>query len=180
MHEKAILIEHRVDQSHYNAVRTYYMYRQNTGRTKFLVCILLASLFLLVLSDTAYGFPFFKLLGLIGIIIMAGVYSWISIDARRFETYARDIMNKKQELVLTGKGLSAKWKGLNVEEKFDWTEIDYVYEDDSYFFIFLDRYSVIVISKIELKDPTVAEVRRLFENHVKLVSDVSGFKHKNI
>ncbi|MDD3168639.1 MAG: YcxB family protein [Eubacteriales bacterium] len=177
MREKEILIVHKVDQSHYNALRTYYMYRRKTERTKLMVIILLASLLLLVLSETAFGFPFFKLIGLTGVGVMAIMYSWISIDARRLEKYAQDIVNRKQELTLTSEGLSAKWKGLKVEEKYSWSELDYVYEDDFYFFLFLDRYSVIIISKIELKDPIGKEVRKLFESHVKLVSDITGYRY---
>jgi len=180
MREKSILLEHKVYQSHYNALRNYYMYRRTPTRTKVMVCILLASLFLLILSETAYGFPFFKLIGLFGFVVIAAMYSWISIDARRLEKYAHDIVNKKQELTMTSEGFSAKWKGLIGEEKYSWTEIDHVYEDDTYFFLFIDRYSVIIIAKLEFKEHRVKEIRSLIENNAKLESDVTGFKYKNI
>lgn len=180
MREKEILVEHRVDQSHYNALRVYYMYRRTTGRTKIMVCILLPSLLLLILSGTAYSFPFFKLIGLSGMLVLAAMYSWISIDARKLEKYAQDIVNRKQEVTLSKEGFTAKWKGLDAEEKYKWSEISYVYEDDSYFFLFIDRYSVVVITKLELKEPRVKEIRSLIENNVEYVSDVTGYKYKNI
>lgn len=180
MQKKDILVEHRVDQSHYNALRVYYMYRRATGRTKFMVSILLTSLILLILSETAYSFPFFKFIGLFGMLILVAMYSWISIDARKLEKYAQDIVNKKQGVTLTQEGFTATWKGLNAEEKYKWAEIDYVYEDDSYFFLFIDRYSVIILAKLELKDPIVKEIRALIENNTNYVSDVTGFKHRKI
>jgi len=178
MGEKEIYIEHKLESSHYNALRVYYLYRRKLERTKIMVCILLASLFLLILSDTAYGFPFFKLIGLTGMICIAVMYSWISIDARRLEKYARDIVNKKQEIIITSKGFSAKWNGSRGEEEYSWGEIDYVYEDDAYFFLFIDLHSVVVISKVVIKEQQLKDIRRCIEGNVKYVSDVTGFEHK--
>lgn len=184
MKEKEILIEFTLDKPDYNALRTYYMYKRTPTRTKIMVCLLLASLLLLILSEAAYAFPYFKPIGLCGILAITCIYSWISIEARRLEKGVQELIGKKQETRLTDEGFTVKWKGSGRFEEYCWDEIDYVFEDDSYFFLFINRYSVIIISKLEMKlgkkEFKIKEIHDLLENHIKLISDLRNYQYRKI
>jgi hypothetical protein len=183
MKEREITVEFKLGKTDYNALRTYYMYRRTPGRTKIMVCLLLVSL-LLVLSETAFAFPYFKLLGLVGILAIAVIYSWVSIDARRLEKGAQELVGKKQETRLTEEGFAVKWKDSGRFEEYLWDEIDYVFEDDSHFFLFISRHSVIIISKLEMKfekkEYKVKEIHDFIDSHAKLISDLSDYKYRKI
>ncbi len=182
MKEREFTVGFNVDKPDYNALRNYYMYKRTPKRTKIMVCLLLASLLLLIMSGTAFAFPLFKPLGLCGMLAITGIYSWISIDARRLEKGVQELIGKRQETRLTEEGLTVKWKGTSRYEEYLWDEIDYVYEDDSYFFLFIDLYSVIIISKLELKlekkDKRIKEISELIKRHTKLISDLSDFEYQ--
>lgn len=184
MNEKEILIGFTVDKADFNALRAYFMYKRTPTRTKSMVCLLLASLLLLILSESAFAFPYFKPIGLCGMLIIVGIYSWISMEARRLEKGVQELIGKKQETRLTGEGFTVKWKGSSRFEEYFWDEIDYVFEDESYFFLFIDRYSVIIISKLELKlekkDYRIKEIHELIKSHTKLISDLKDFEYQKI
>lgn len=184
MNEKGILIESTVDKADFNALRAYFMYKRTPTRTKSMVCLLLASLLLMILGETEFAFPYFKPLGLCGILTITGIYSWISMEARRLEKGVQELIGKKQETRLTGEGFTVKWIGLNRFKEYSWDQIDYVFEEDSYFFIFIDRYSAIIISKLELKfekkDYRIKEIHELIKGHAKLISDLRDYEYQKI
>ncbi|MEL7658121.1 MAG: YcxB family protein, partial [Bacillota bacterium] len=179
MNEKAIKIKYRLERSDYNSLRTYYMYRRKTSRTKFMVCILAASLILMVINETVLSFLLFKLIGLVGFFIIAVMYSWISIDARRLEKAVKDTVSSTLELNLDGSGLSAHWSDLNLRKEFSWSEMNYAYESDSHFYLFTDQYFAIIIPRLLLKDFQVRDIHSLLENHIHLISDLSGYQYQN-
>jgi len=178
MSEKSITIKYRLERSDYNSLRTYYMYRRKTNRTKFMVSVLFISLVLLVLSETAYGFPFFKPIGLIGFFTMALIYSWISIDTRKLENAVKDIAIRTLELSLDGSGISALWPDLNLRKEYSWSEMNYAYESDFHFYLFADQHFAIIIPKLLLKDSKNKEIRSLLEKHIHFISDLSGYKYQ--
>jgi len=178
MSEKPITIKYRLERSDYNSLRTYYMYRRKTNRTKFMVCVVAASLVLLVISETAYALPFFKPIGLIGFFIIALMYSWISIDTRRLENAVKDIALRTLELSLDGDGLSAHWTDLNLRKEFSWSEMKYAYESDFHFYLFADQHFAIIIPKLLLKDSQNKEISILLEKHIHYISDVSGYQYQ--
>ena len=184
MKEKEIIIEFKLEKADYDSLRSYYMYRKTPERTKIMVVLLIVSLALLVLSETEFAFPYFKLIGLCGILVIAGIYSWVSIDARRLEKGAQELIGKRQETKLTEEGFTVKWKGSGQFYEYLWEEIDYVFEDDSHFFLFVDRHSAIIISKLELKfekkEYQIKELHDLIERHAKLISDLSDYKYQKI
>lgn len=181
MKEREITVDFKLEKADFNALRTYYMYRRTPERTKIMVGLLLASLLLLVLSEAAFAFPYFKLLGLCGILAIAAIYSWISIDARRLEKGAQHLIGRRQETRLTDEGFTVNWRGLSQADEYLWTETDYVYEDDNYFFIFLDRYSYVILAKLNLKiikqEYKIKQIHDLIKNHVKLISDVGNYEY---
>lgn len=181
MKEREITVEFKLDKTDYNALRNYYMYKRTPERTKIMVCLLLASLLLLVLSEAAFAFPFFKLIGLCGILTIVAIYSWISIDARRLEKDAQQFIDKKQETRFTEKGFTVKWKDMGLTEEFLWTETDYIYEDDDYFFIFLGDYSYVIIAKLNMKlykkEYQIKEIHDLIESHAKLIADLRNYQY---
>ncbi len=179
MSDKSISVQSMVRRSDYNVLRNYHMYKRNPKRTKITVYILILSLVLLIISETAIPLPFLKLLGIVGILFIAVIYTWLSIDARRLEKFPKAIINKKQELTLSQIGFTVKWTGLEQAE-YHWDTVDHVVESDSHFFLFLDEYRVIIIPKLELKEYRVKEIHDLLEHHVTLESDLSGWKPQGI
>lgn len=182
MKEREYTVGFNVDKQEYNALRNYYMYKRTPKRTKIMVYLLLASILLLIISGTPFAFPYFKPLGLIGMLVIVGIYSWVSIDARRLEKGVQELIGKRQETILTENGFTVKWKGTSRFEEYLWDEIDYVYEDDSYFFLFVSLHSAIVISKLEMKiekkDKIIKEISELIKRHAKLISDLSDFDYR--
>lgn len=178
MSEKPITIKYRLERSDYNSLKTYYMYRRKSNRTKFMVSVLVVSLVLLVISETAYAFPFFKPIGLIGFFIIALMYSWISIDTRRLENAVKDIATRTLELSLDGSRLSAHWPDLNLRKEFSWSEMNYAYESDFHFYLFAGQHFAIIIPKLLLKDSKNKEIRSLLEKHIHFISDLSGYKYQ--
>lgn len=179
MGEKTIIIQSIVGRSDYNSLRAYHMYKRNPKRTKRIVYILVLSLGLLVISETAFAFPFLKVIGLTGIFVITILYFLLSMDARRLEKSGRDIVNQKQEICLSENGLSAKWQ-TSEKKEYAWANISYAVESDTHFFLFVDQYFAIIIPKLELKDYKIKEIHKLLESHVDLVSDTSGFKAHGI
>ena len=179
MSGKTISVQSMVSRSDYNVLRNYHMYKKNLKRTRITVYILLASLVLLFISETAFTLPFLRLLGFIGILIVAIIYAWLSLDARKLEKIAKGIINKKQEILLSESGFSVKWTGLE-QSQYRWEEVDHVVENDSHFFLFLDEYFVIIIPKLVLKEYRVSEIHNFLKNHVTLISDMSGWKPQGI
>ena len=120
--------------------------------------------------------PFFKPLGLLGIVIVTLVYCWISFEVRKLEQNVKDMIHKTQELTLDDSGLTAKWTALGSAVHYEWNAFETAVETDPYFFLFLERYYALILPKIELKDRLITEIREMISTHVKLVSELSGFK----
>ncbi len=179
MSENTIKIQSFVTKSDYNVLRNYYMYKQKPQRTRFVVYLLLISIILLVLSQTAYSFSFFKPTGLLGGLVILALYSWISMDARKLEKAASQIVNKQQDMFLDESGLVVKWTHIE-ESTYLWSEIDQVVECDTHFFIFIDQYFVIILPKVELKEHRIKEIRRIISNHISIISDLSGWSPSGI
>lgn len=177
MAEKSIEFKYIIEKKDYNALRTYYMYRRTLKRTKIMVIILLSSLVLLAISHSEFAFPFFRPIGLTGILAIAVIYSWISIDTRKLENKVKATVNKKLDLYLDEKGLSISWPGLNQAMEPDWKEMDHAYENDFYFFLFSERHFAVIIPKILMKELQTKAIRQLLEAHIPLVSDVTGYKY---
>jgi hypothetical protein len=182
MKEREITVGFRLEKTDYNALRNYYMYKKTPERTKLMVGLLLVSLLLLVLSGAEFAFPFFKLIGLCGVLAIAAIYSWISLDARRLEKGAQKFIGIRQETKLTEEGFSVNWKDLGRAEEYLWAETDYVYEDDDHFFIFLGRHSCIIIAKLELKlkkqEHKIKEIHDFMESHTKLTADLRNYQYE--
>lgn len=182
MKEKEIVVAFTLEHTDFNALRSYYMYKRTPQRTKFMVILLLVSLILLVISQTKYAFPYLEQIGLFGMLIIVATYSWISIDARKLERGAQELVGKKQEVTLTEEGFYVTWKGLSRTQDFLWTETDYVYEDDNHFFIFHGRHSYTIIAKLEFKllkkENKIKELHTFIEGHANLVSDLSDYKYE--
>jgi len=184
MKEGEITVGFKLSKQDYDALRNYYMYKRTPKRTKIMVFLLLASLLLLVMSQSAYAFPLFEPLGLCGILAIAGIYSWVSIDARRLEKEAQKHIGKNQETVLTEEGFTVTWKELGRAEEYLWTETEYVYEDDNHFFICVGPYSFIIIAKLDLKlykkEYKIKQLHDLIKSHAKLIAELRNYKYENI
>jgi|GEM_PF-2641279 len=183
MKEREITVGFRLDKPDYDALRNYYMYKRTPKRTKIMVCLLVASLLLLVMSQSEYSFPLFEPLGLCGILAVAAVYSWVSIDARRLEKGAQKLIGVKQETVLTEEGFTVTWTDLRRVEEYLWTETEYVYEDDNYFFICVGPHSFIIIAKLYLRlnkkdEYKIKEIHDLIKRHAKLIADLRNYKYE--
>jgi len=177
MEGKPIEFKYIIEKKDYNALKTYYMYRRTSTRTKIMVSVLMASLVLLVLSETEFSFPFFKAIGLTGILAIAVIYSWISIDTRKLENAVRATVNTKLDFYLDDDGLSLSWAGLSQAMEPNWSEMDHAYENDFYFFLFTERHFAVIIPKILLKGHQVKGIHHLLESHIRLVSDVTNYKY---
>jgi hypothetical protein len=178
MNERSIEVQSTLSPSDYQALRIYFMYKRKPGRTRILVGILLISFAFLVISQSAYSMPFFKHLGIIGIIIMATIYSLITREAKKLEPGFKNLMNKKQELSISDQGVSAKWEGFSQAYDYEWPDFEYAVEVNSHYFLFLEQYDAITISKLLLKEHEVIEIRKLIEEHIRLVSETSGWRPK--
>jgi hypothetical protein len=182
MKERDITAGFMLDKQDYNALRNYYMYKRTPKRTKLMVCLLAASLLLLAMSESVFAFPFFKLLGLCGILAIAAIYSCISIDARRLEKGAQQLIGVKQETTFTEEGFTVIWKELGKGEEYLWTETEYVYEDDDYFFICVGSYSFIIISKLYMKlykkEYQIKQIHDLIERHAKLIAELRNYQYE--
>jgi len=179
MGEKSILFQCIVTKGDYNTLRFYYMYKQKLLRTRILVYIFLISLILLVLSDMTFAFPFQRMLGLIGMLVVTGIYSWIVIEVRRIENNVKKFVNLKQEMNLADGGFTVKWAGYEQTE-FSWDEVDHVVESDAYFYLFTEPDFAIIMPKLIMKEFMVKQIHDLFEKHITLVSEMSGWKARKI
>lgn len=177
MSKRSIQFRYIIEKKDYNALRTYYMYRRTPERTKMMAVILLVSFLLLVLSETDFSFPFFKIIGLAGIVVTAAIYSWISIDTRKLENAVKITVNTKLDFYLDDAGMSAGWAGLSEAKEWDWAEMDHAYENDMYFFLFTEQYFALVIPKILLKEPQIKLIHQLLTDHIRLVSDTTGYEY---
>ncbi|MDF2654420.1 MAG: hypothetical protein K0R19_894 [Bacillota bacterium] len=176
MKERKIQISSILSRTDYNALRNYFMYQKKPTRTRFIVFTLLCSFLLLIISGTAFAMPFFKPLGLLGIVIVTLVYCWISFEVRKLEQNVKDMIHKTQELTLDDSGLTAKWTASGNAVHYEWNAFETAVETDPYFFLFLERDYALILPKIELKDRLITEIREMISTHVKLVSELSGFK----
>ena len=177
MTEDTIKVQNIVSKADYNSLRGYYMYKRKPEQTKILVIIMLISFACLVISKSAFSFPYLKDIGAFGIIVIAFFYSLISWDARRLEKSVKNIMNKKQEISLAEAGFSVKWTGFDLVE-YEWSDIGYAVETDAHFYLFLEKYFAIIIPKLELKGHQVKQIHKLLEEHIELTSDTSGWQPK--
>lgn len=180
MNEKEIKITSILNRTDFNAIRNYFMYQKKSARTKVLVLIMLSSFLLLIISGTPYAMPSFKPLGLAGIIIATLIYCWISFEVRKLEINIKDMFHKTQELTLNNSGLSAKWAKSTNTVHYDWNVFEFVVETDPYFFLFLEKDYALIIPKVELKEHFITEIREIIAMHVKLISELSGFKAKGL
>lgn len=176
MSDHSIEIKSITGPSDYGALRSYYMHRRNPKRTKITACILLPSILLLVLDQTQYSFLLFKILGTLGIIAVAGIYSWISIETRRLEKNIRPIINIKQEIRLTHSGFTVKWTGFEQAEH-SWDDIDYTYENDFYFFIFIDKYFAVILPKVLMNQQMGKKIHELLDSGSQLIDESTGWKY---
>jgi hypothetical protein len=184
MKEREVTVGFTLDKKDYNALRNYYMYKKTPNRTMIMVLLLISSMLLLVASETVLPFRVLQFGGLLGILFIVAIYSWASIDARRLEKGAQQLIGKKQEMRLTEKGFTVKWNGLERTEERLWAETEYVYEDDDHFFISLGGHSYIIIAKLEMrlykKEHKIKEIHDLIEKHAKLISDVRDYRYEKI
>lgn len=178
--EKEIQISSILTRTDYNVLRNYFMYQKKPARTKFIVSLILFSFLLLIISGTPYSLPFFKPLGIFGIIIVTLIYCWLSFEVRKLEINIKDMYHKTQELTLNVSGISAKWGKTANAAKYEWTAFESAVETDVYFFLFLERDYALTIPKIELKEHFVTEIREMISTHMNLNSELSGFKAKGL
>ena len=85
-------------------------------------------------------------------------------------------MDKKQTLNISNRGVSAKWENFDETYNYDWSDFEYAVETDSHFFLFLEKYDAITVTKLTLKEYQINEIRQLIENNIKLISETSGWK----
>lgn len=180
MKDKEIKNSSVLNRTDYNALRNYFMYQKKPTRTKVLVLIMLCSFLLLIISGTPYAMPSFKPLGLAGIIIATLIYCWISFEVRKLEMNIKYMFHKTQELTLNNSGLSAKWAKSTNTVHYEWNVFEFVVETDPYFFLFLEKDYALIIPKVELKEHFITEIREIIAMHVKLISELSGFKAKGL
>jgi hypothetical protein len=171
-----VKVEGTVSISDYQALRMYWMYKKYPARTKAMVLIFLVSFICLIINQSSYAMFFFKQLGLIGIIIIAGIYGVSARESKKLEPAFRYIMDKNQILNISNSGVSAKWESFDETYNYEWSDFDYAVETDSHFFLFLDKYDAITVSKLTLKEYQINEIRQLIENNIKLISETSGWK----
>jgi len=179
MSEKNILFKCNTTKGDYNSLRNYFMYKQKLKRTKVLVYLFLASIALLVISEFAFAIFFLRLAGLAGMVVVFGIYSWITVEVRPLEKNVKEFINKKQEINLTDSGFTVTWTGYEPIE-YNWSELDRVVENDTHFFIFTVPDFAIIMPKLEMKEYRVTEIHDLFERNVKLVTDLSDWKSEKI
>ncbi|HHU17094.1 MAG: YcxB family protein [Anaerovoracaceae bacterium] len=171
-----VKVEGTVNSSDYQALRMYLMYKKYPKRTKAMVLIFLISFLCLIISQSSYSMFFFKHLGLIGIIIIAGIYGFNAREVRNLEPAFNYIMDKKQTLNISNRGVSAKWENFDETYNYEWSDFEYAVETDSHFFLFLEKYDAITVTKLTLKEYQINEIRQLIENNIKLISETSGWK----
>jgi len=156
------------------------MYQKKPARTKFIVSIMLCSFLLLIINSTPYKMPFFKPLGLTGILIVTLIYCWISFEVRKLEINIKDMFHKTQELTLSDSGLSARWGKSADVVHYGWNAFESALETDPYFYLFLEKDYALIIPKSEFKEHFVAGIRDMISTHMKLISELSGFKAKGL
>jgi hypothetical protein len=179
MSEQTIEIKSITEAQDFHAMKNYYMYKRLPQRTKILAYIFLASLLLLVISESEFGFPFFKPIGIAGIIVVAVIYSWISIDVKPLDTHLRKIVNKKQTLNIHEAGFSVKWEGFE-EADYVWSDIEFAYENDFHFFIFIEKHFGFIIPKLLLKGNHAKNIHDLLGKNVRLVNETTWWKYQKI
>lgn len=168
-----------VNTSDFQALRLYYMYKKYPARTRAMVYIFLISFLCLIISQfslSTYSMFYLKQVGIIGIIIIAGIYGFNAREAKNLEPAFRNIMDKNQILNISNRGVTAKWEGFDETYNYEWSDFEYAVETDSHFFLFLEKYDAITISKLSLKEYQINETRQMIENNIKLVSEISGWK----
>lgn len=173
-----VRVEGAVSASDYQALRLYLMYKKYPAKTKAMVIILLISFFFLIVSQSSYSMFFFKHLGILGIIIIAGIYGSNTRELKKLEPSFRYIMDKNQILNISNRGVSAKWEGFDDTYDYEWSDFVYGVETDSHFFLFLDKYDAITITKLMLKEHQITEIRQLIENNIELITETSGWRPK--
>lgn len=180
MSQKTVEIKSITSPHDYGAMKNYYLYKSRPKRTKAIAVLLLFSFGLLLLSETAWTLPFFKPLGIFGMLLFAAAYFWIDHEGRRLDKTARFIINLKQELSMTEDGISVVWPGSGEARKYAWENIDPAVESDTHFFIFGEPTLPVIVPKFELSEFRINEIRKYIEKRTDLVSDISGWKYQKI
>jgi len=180
MSQKNIEIKSITALHDYGALRNYYLYKGQPRRTKTSAVILLASFGLLLLNETPYGFPFFKPLGIIGILVFAGIYFWIDHQGRQLDKAAKFVVNTKQELELSQEGIFASWPAARMEKTCPWNELTAAVESDHHFFLFVEPLLPVIVPKFEMKELRIQELHDFISTYTDLVSDISGWKYEKI
>ncbi|MDD2190327.1 MAG: YcxB family protein [Eubacteriales bacterium] len=178
MNERNIKIRSTVGAPDYQALRIYFMYKRKPNRIYLMVIILLISFALLLLTFTSYSTPYFKNLGIIGIIIIAGIYAMSAQDFKKLNPSIKELIDKDQKLNISDRGVSAKWQGYDEAYDYEWSDFEYAVEVNSHFFLFVEEYYAIIISKSSMNEYQATEIRSMIKNHLKLVSRTSGRKTK--
>lgn len=179
MKEQTIQVKSITERQDYIALRSYFMYKRIPKRTMTIAYILIASFLLLLIGETQYGLPFFKPLGIVGIIIDALIYSWITIETRPLETNQRKVLNIKQELNLDENGLSVKWEGFE-QADYTWPEMKFAYENDFHYFIFIEKDFAVVLPKVLMKGKMSRDIHELLDRHLKLINESKDYEYMNM
>jgi len=179
MSDKTIEVKSITEAPGFHALKSYYMHKRLPQRTRIIAYIILASILLLVISETPFGFPFFKLIGIVGILAIAVVYSWITVEMRPLDRNMRKLVNLKQELKLEENGISVKWTGYEPAE-YDWADLEYAYENDAYFFIFIEKHFALIIPKFLMKEYQSKQIHDRLEANMKLIDESTGWKYQKI
>ena len=176
MKEKDIIVTTLISRRDFNILRNYFMYQKKSTRTKVIAAIMLFSFLLLIISTTPYSMPFFKPLGLIGIVVVTLLYCVISFEVRKIELNVKDMVNQTQEVTISDSGIFARWKNSGNSAQYDWTDIESGVETDPYFFLFITNNRALIIPKIELRERLVKDIRETLTKYIQLSSELSGFK----
>lgn len=179
MVKKQISIQCNVSKSDFQSLRIYYMYRRKPKRTRILVYLCLASIASLATSEAISGMQYLRLAGIAGMIVVAGIYCWITFDTRHLDETVKQFLNARQDVTLTTDGVAVNWKGFEPTE-YTWNEIDHTVETDSHFYLFIDPEFAVMLPKLEMKEFQIREIHELLSSHAKLIQDMSGWKADKI
>ena len=164
----------------YSAMKNYYLYKSRPKRTKAIAVTLLFSFGLLVLSETAWSFPFFKPLGIVGMIAFAAFYFKIDHEGRMLDRHAKFTLNARQELSLSDSGMLVSWPDAGLVREYAWPDIKKAVESDAHFFLFGEATLPAIVPKFELSEFRIKEIRKQIEGHTDLVSDLSGWVYQKL
>ncbi|MDD2483475.1 MAG: YcxB family protein [Eubacteriales bacterium] len=180
MSAKPLFIKSITSTADYGALRNYYLYKARPKRTKSIAVLLLISFGFLLLAETEIPFPFFKALGIFGILVFAAAYFVIDHEGRMLDKSAKFMMNIRQELNLDEEGITVSWPEAGKQGEYLWSDLSPTVESDHHFFLFAEEKLPVIIAKFEMKESRINELRTFIKSHTTLVSDISGWKYEKI